>query len=423
MAEMHAHRGPIGLLVKIYPKLSETFILEEILGLERLGQELHIFAMQAPTDEFQHDAVDRVRAPVTYLPEAKSTNLLTLLCAHLSLLVYRPLAYFSGLRSAMSRRGALTDFVRAGWLAHNLQRKGIRHLHTHFISRPADIAELVAKLGVPFSISAHAKDIYLSSPDDLRRKLDAARFTVTCTEYNRQTLARIAPGADIQRMYHGVDADRFCRGHDAIAAHPPLVLAVGRLREKKGFDTLIEACRRLADRGLDFRCEIVGYGDQHASLQQQIERDGLQGRVMLTGKLPRDAVISRYRRAAAFVQPSRIGQDGDRDGIPNVLLEAMAMELPVVSTRISGIPEVVAHEHNGLLIEPDRPADLADAIARLLADTPLRKRLGRAGRETIGSGFDNDRNLNLLKSLLENPDERPRRAPVETAAHRSAGVS
>ena len=423
MAEMHAHRGPVGLLVKIYPKLSETFILEEILGLERLGQELHIFAMQAPTDEFQHDAVDRVQAPVTYLPEARATNALTLLCAHLSLFAYRPLTYLSGLRAAMSRRGGLSDFIRAGWLAHNLQRKGIQHLHTHFISRPADIAELVSRLGVPFSISAHAKDIYLSDPADLRRKLDAARFTVTCTEYNRQTLARIAPGAEIQRMYHGVDAGHFCRGHDTVPSRPPLILAVGRLREKKGFDTLIEACKRLRNRGVDFRCEIVGYGDQLGTLQQQIEHDGLQGRVVLTGKLPREGVVARYRQAVAFVQPSRIGQDGDRDGIPNVLLEAMAMELPVVSTRVSGIPEVVIHEHNGLLIEPDRPADLADAISRLLADRPLRKRLGGAGRETVCAGFDNDRNLKLLKSLLENPDERPRRAPVETAAHRSAGVS
>ena len=423
MAEMHAHRGPIGLLVKIYPKLSETFILEEILGLERLGQELHIFAMQAPTDEFQHDAVSRVQAPVTYLPEARANNLVTLACAHLSLLAYRPLSYFSGLRAALSRRGGLVDFLRAGWLAHNLQRKGIHHLHTHFISRPADIAELVARLGVPFSISAHAKDIYLSDPDDLRRKLDAARFTVTCTEYNRQTLARIAPDADVQRMYHGVDAHHFCRGHDVVPSRPPLILAVGRLREKKGFDTLIEACKRLRNRGTDFRCEIVGYGEQRDSLQQQIERDGLQGRVVLTGKLPREAVIARYRQAVAFIQPSRIGQDGDRDGIPNVLLEAMAMQLPVVSTRISGIPEVVDHDRNGLLIEPDRPADLADAIASLLDDESLRTRLGTAGRETVSAGFDNDRNLKLLKSLLENPDERPRRAPVETTAHRSAGLS
>ncbi len=423
MAEMHAQRGPVGLLVKIYPKLSETFILEEILGLERLGEELHIFAMQAPTDEIHHDAVARVAAPVTYIPEATAANAVAIGLAHISLLLYRPGQYLSGIRAALSRPGGFGDFMRAGWLAHNLLRKGIRHLHTHFISRPADIAELVAKLGVPFSISAHAKDIYLSRPEDLKRKLEAARFTVTCTEYNRHTLATIAPTADVQRMYHGVDAHRFCRGEDSERALPPLVLAVGRLREKKGFDTLIEACRRLASRGLDFRCEIVGYGEETARLEQQIRREGLSGRVRLTGKLPRDGVIERYRRATVFVQPSRIGLDGDRDGIPNVLLEAMAMELPVVSTRVSGIPEVVQHEQTGLLVDPDRPADLADAIARLFADAPLRARLGRAGRLTVQAHFDNDRNLKLLRSHLENAHDRPRRAPLETTAHRSAGLS
>ncbi|MCB1955974.1 MAG: glycosyltransferase family 4 protein [Rhodocyclaceae bacterium] len=423
MAEMHAQRRPVGLLVKIYPKLSETFILEEILGLERLGEELHIFAMQAPTDAIHHDAVSQVEAPVTYIPEATVGNAWSLVMAHLGLMLYRPGRYLSGIRAALSRRGGLADFVRAGWLAHNLLRKGIRHLHTHFISRPADIAELVAKLGVPFSISAHAKDIYLSDPQDLQRKLKAARFTVTCTEYNRETLARIAPGADIQRMYHGVDAHRFCREHDHDTCAQPLILAVGRLREKKGFDTLIEACRRLALRGLDFRCEIVGYGEEYARLQQQIEREGLLGRVRLAGKLPREGVIERYNRAAVFVQPSRIGQDGDRDGIPNVLLEAMAMELPVVSTRVSGIPEVVRHEQTGLLIDPDRPADLAEAIARLMADAPLRARLGQAGREAVQTHFDNDRNLKLLRSHLENAHDCPRRAPLETAAHRSAGLS
>jgi len=422
MAKMHSQRGPIGLLVKTYPKLSETFILEEILGLERQGQQLHIFAMQPPTDEIQHDAVRRVQASVTYLPELTSANAATLLAAHLSLLLYRPLRYLAGLRAALGRRGGLADFLRAGWLTHKLLRRGIGHLHTHFISRPADIAELVSELGVPFSISAHAKDIYLSEPADLKRKLEAARFTVTCTDYNRQTLSRIAPDADIQRMYHGVDAHRFCCDRHRHHAHPPLILAVGRLREKKGFDTLIEACRRLKQRGCEFRCEIVGYGDEYEALRQQIDRDGLKAQVVLTGKLARDSVINRYNRATVFVQPSRIGQDGDRDGIPNVLLEAMAMELPVVATRISGIPEVVRHELTGLLIEPDRPADLADTIERLLGDKALRAQLGTAARAAVSECFDNDRNLKLLKTYLENPDVRPRNAPFKTTARRSAGL-
>lgn len=422
MAEVHAQRRTVGLLVKIYPKLSETFILEEILGLERLGEQLHIFAMQQPTDAIAHDAVDRVRAPVTYLPEAIPANCGTLLSAHLGLLLCQPRRYLSGLRTALARRGGVADFLRAGWLAHFLQRRGIAHLHTHFISRPADIGELVAAIGVPFSISAHAKDIYLSAPADLRRKLEAARFTVTCTEYNRQTLAALSPTADIHRMYHGVDGERFSPCRRCAPAEPPLILAVGRLREKKGFDTLIEACRRMKERGLPFLCEIVGYGEEHAALLLQIERGGLAGVVTLTGKLPHEGVIERYAHAAVFVQPSRIGQDGDRDGIPNVLLEAMAMQLPVISTRVSGIPELVRHEITGLLVEPDRPAELADAIARLLIDAPLRRRVGTAARVAVCEGFDNDRNLRLLKSFLENPHECPRDAAVETPVGRPARI-
>jgi glycosyltransferase involved in cell wall biosynthesis len=412
MAHEPVDGRPIGLLVKIYPKLSETFILEEILGLERLGQRLHIFALEPPTDAIGHDAVARVRSPVTYLPRLAPATVPKLLAAHAALFAAGPLRYLATLRAALGRRGGLGDFVRAGWLTQRLRRAGIDHLHTHFISRPADVGELVARLGVPYSISAHAKDIYLSQPADLRRKLEAARFTVTCTEYNRRALAHRAPQAAIHRMYHGVDLERF---HPRLRQPPvgaPLILAVGRLREKKGFDTLIDACRILRRQGVPFRCDIVGYGEEHAALERRIDEAGLFGQVMLAGKLPREAVIERYACASAFVQPSRIGHDGDRDGIPNVLLEAMAMQVAVVATCVSGIPELVRHEETGLLVEPDHAPALANAVGRLLGDTALRARLGEAGRRAVAAGFDNDRNLQLLRHLLENLDERSVPAPV-----------
>ena len=422
MAEMHAQRRPVALLVKTWPKISETFILEEILGLERSGQPLHIFALQPPTDAIRHQAVDRVEAPAACLPEVSARHLAALLGAHMRLLLRRPARYLDALRRALSRRGALPDFLRAGWLVYEAQSRGIAHLHAHFLSRPADIAEHAGALGLPFSLSAHAKDIYLSAPTELRRKLNAARFTVTCTEYNRQTLADIAPRARIARMYHGVDLARFNPALRSSPDDPPLILAVGRLREKKGFDTLIEACRRLRRRGIDFRCEIVGYGELQGALNQQIQDDGLGAVIRLTGKLPREAVIDRYARATVFVQPSRIALDGDRDGIPNVLLEAMAMQLPVVTTRVSGIPELVTDGRNGLLISPDRPADLADALSELLAVPRLRTRLGAAAREAVRARFDNDHNLKLLSSLLGNPHECSRDATVAPAAGSAAGA-
>ncbi len=394
---------PIGMLVKVYPKLSETFILEEILGLERLQVPLHLYALAPPTDSVTHPAVGRVRAALTYVPTFAPARVGQFATRHLRLLCANPLRYVRSLYFAAGRgwRG-LDDFLRAGWLAQQLQADGVQHLHTHFLSTPADVAELVGQLStVRCSLSAHAKDIYLSEPADLRRKLEAALFTVTCTEMNRQTLASIAPRASIHRMYHGIDHALFhpCQRRPPEAV--PLILAVGRLREKKGLDTLIEACRVLRAGGQAFRCEIVGYGEQREALQALIVQHGLAEQVFLVGTLPREQVIERYARAAVFVQPSRIAADGDRDGIPNVLLEAMAMGLPVVASRVSGIPELVGQSRNGLLVEPDQAQALADAVKRLLQDPRLCAELGHNARKTVTEWFDNDRNLLLLCHLLE----------------------
>ena len=411
-------RHPLGVLVKIYPKLSETFILEEILGLERLGQRLRLYSLAPATDTVSHPAVARVRAPLVSVPASVRGKVAEFAQRHGQLFATAPLRYLGALAAALRRgRPGLHDFVRAGWLAGQMRDDGVAHLHTHFISTPADVAALVGQLlGVPFSISAHAKDIYLSQPGDLRRKLQAAAFTVTCTEFNRQTLAAVADGAPVHRMYHGVDHALFHPRQRIAASAVPLILSVGRLREKKGLDTLIDACAALRDRGQAFVCEIVGYGEEHAALQARIVGLGLADRVCLLGKLPREQVMARYARAAVYVQPSRIAADGDRDGIPNVLLEAMAMGVPVVSTRVSGIPELVCHRQNGLLVAPDEPRELADAIAELLAQPTLCAELGREARQTVTQTFDNDRNLLLLCDLLAG---RPV-AAVDAAACRRA---
>jgi len=400
MAGKQRPTGHTGLLVKTWPKLSETFILEEVLGLERAGVPLQIYALQPPTDAIAHDALNAVRAPVCYLPTVTLRHLPTLAAAQLRSALRQPLRHVGGLVRA-SLRGQLKPFMRGTWLAEHMRRRQIAHVHTHFISAPADVAEHVAALGLGFSISAHAKDIYTSRPEDLKRKLEAARFTVTCTEYNRRHLAGLAPEAPIERMYHGVDAGRFSPDLRTPTETPALILAVGRLKEKKGFDTLIDACQHLHAAGRRFRCEIVGYGDGESGLRQHIARAGLGAHIHLTGKLARTEVIDRYARASVFVQPSRIGHDGDRDGIPNVLLEAMAMGVPVISTPVSGIPEVVETERTGLLVPPDQPALLADAILRLLDNAPLATRLAAYGRQRVLERFDNDHNLALLRSSLE----------------------
>lgn len=430
------HRRPLGVLVKTYPKLSETFILEELLGLERLGFSLRLYSLAPATDAITHPAVARVRAPLVRLPESMRGHAGAFAARHARLLFGAPLRYLGALGAAARRgRRGLHDFARAGWLAGQLRDDGVEHLHAHFIATPADVAELVGRLAaMPFSISAHAKDIYLSDPAELRRKLHAARFTVTCTELNRQTLAAIAPQANVQRMYHGVDhalfhpAQRLAAPATPAANPPtlPLILSVGRLRAKKGLDTLIDACAALRQRGQAFVCEIVGYGEEQARLEAQIERLGLGDCVRLPGKLAREQVIARYARAAVYVQPSRIAADGDRDGIPNVLLEAMAMGLPVVASNVSGIPELVGHGHNGLLVESDQPEALADAIVRLLAQPQLCAELGGQARQTVTASFDNDRNLQRLCGLLEGSQELIadplQGAAIDAAAHSAAGL-
>ena len=397
--------APLAILVKTWPKLSETFILEEVLGLERSGVDLRLYALEPPSDEIRHPVVAQVRAPLVCVPPLAAGHALGYAWRHLQLAATSPWRYVQTLGQAMRQR-TLREFLRGGWLAVQLRQDGAAHLHVHFISTPAEVAAAASATGgLPFSISAHAKDIYTSRPEDLQRRMQAARFTVTCTEFNRQTLVALAPMARVRRMYHGIDHTEFHPRHrqaaTTLSGQPPLVLAVGRLRAKKGLDTLIDAVRLLRDRGLALRCEIVGYGEEQAALEARIRGQGLNDVIALRGKLARADVIACYARASLFVQPSRVTADGDRDGIPNVLLEAMAMGLPVVASRVSGIPEILRHLDNGLLVEPDDAAALADAMAQALSQPAMTRALGEQARAAVLASFDNDHNLQVLTHLLE----------------------
>jgi glycosyltransferase involved in cell wall biosynthesis len=394
--------GGIGLVVKTFPKLSETFILGEILGLERMGLALEIFSLRRPGEALRHGEVSQVRARVRYLSDDAPPGTVRLARDHAAAALRHPLRYLRGLGSAFRRKGTgWSVFVQAVTLARMARRAGVTHLHAHFASESASVAELAAQFAeITYSISAHAKDIYTTSAPSLRRKLRGARFTVTCTECNRAHLGALAgPDAQVFRMYHGIDLERFSPGHRP-PANPPLLLSVGRLREKKGFATLIRACALLRDRDVPFRCEIVGYGEDRLKLQGLIRGLAVEDRVVLAGTMNHEQLIHRYRDATLFALPCEITPDGDRDGIPNVLLEAMATELPVVATTVSGIPEVVVHEDNGLLVPPQDAFALAGAMQRLIADASLRARLGAGGRRTVARLFRNEDNLKLVYGLL-----------------------
>jgi glycosyltransferase involved in cell wall biosynthesis len=405
----------IGVLVKTYPKLSETFVLGEVLGLEKLGLALEIFSLQRPTDAVQHDTIKRVKAPVRYLQDGTLGGVIHRWLDLFWLLAITPIQFSKTIAFLTNRSegGRWQDFKLACTLARHVRRCGITQLHAHFATQPVAVAELVARLtGVAFSISAHAKDIYLSEPPVLARKMANARFTVTCTDYNRRHLATLAaPGTAVYGMYHGIDAARFApHTRSAAAGEAPLILAVGRLREKKGFANLIRACALLRKANAKFRCEIVGYGEEREHLQTLIQELDLTEHVRLVGTMNHAALIERYQDAVIFAAPCQVAADGDRDGIPNVMLEAMAMQLAIVATPVSGIPEVVIDGVNGLLVAEEDARALAGALQRLLSDHPLRERLGEAARKVVLQQFSNDHNLLLLRDLLLNTDQTTRPA-------------
>lgn len=394
----------LAFLVRIHPKISETFILGEILGLERLGMQLSVFSLYRPTDSITHSANAAVKASVRYGELRNWLGVLRLAAAHLSLVATRPLRYAAALWFVVRRAEAdrVRDFLNGGWLGMHMRALGLRHVHAHFASETAAVAEIASKMtGITYSISAHAKDIYTATPAALRRKLAASKFAVTCTQYNRRHLLSATVGASqVHCCYHGVDTQRFSPGSRQDRDRTPLILGIGRLKPKKGFAVLIEACRMLREAKLEFQCDIVGYGEEHASLCAQIARCGLTDTVRLVGVLPQDSVISLFRRASLFVLPCQIAADGDRDGIPNVLVEAMAMRVPVISTPISGIPELIEDGRTGLLSPAGDAQALALAMQRLLSDRPFAERLALNGLIQVTDRFSSTRNISTLHELL-----------------------
>ncbi|HWM10459.1 MAG TPA: glycosyltransferase, partial [Solirubrobacteraceae bacterium] len=290
-----------------------------------------------------------------------------------------------------------------------LDHPEVRHLHAHFAHGTTTVTWLAATAaGLPFSFTGHARDIYapeLNPKGWLGRKLRAARFAVTCTAANVEHLRRIEPRAEVHLVYHGLNAD-FARlaatEAPAAAANGTLrVLGVGRLVAKKGFDVMVEACGVLERRGVPFEALIVGQDDKHGdAVRQRIADLGLQRRVALPGPMSQAELLHEYRRAHALCMPCRV-LPADRDGIPNVLVEAMAAGAPVVATAVSGIPELVEDDVNGLLVDPEQPEALADALVRLHEDPALAARLRAAGRETVRERFDGERLARDLAGLFE----------------------
>ena len=399
----------IGYVVKMFPRLSETFIRNEVLELERQGLALRIFSLKRPSEPESRLARAAVKAPITYLPERLHREPLRVLLAQVGVMrrhwrgYRRTLLHVLRGRELRSLRRGLRRFGQTCCLVHEMGQ--VEHLHAHFASDPTRLASWAQMIcQSSYSVTTHAKDLYqderISSPG-LRYKLSQARFVVANSEFSAKGL-RALFGVELPTkiftIYNSIDLASFPRRRNEPSE--PLILSVGRLVEKKGFPDLIKACGLLKEWGVSFTCEIVGSGPLGASLKQCITNLGLEGTVKLCEQMPQQELRTHYLKATLFALPCVVAANGDRDILPNVLKEAMAMGVPVVTTRLGGIEELVVHEETGLLATAGDIADLAKCLARLLADAELRRRFANQARRVIEERFNLELSFVPLRQLL-----------------------
>jgi colanic acid/amylovoran biosynthesis glycosyltransferase len=396
----------VGYVVKRYPRYSETFIVNEILQHEEAGLPIEIFALRPVLETHFQDVLAAVRAPVTYVPDkiSKAASLWASINA-----ARRGLPDFW---VALDELGDMEaeDLLQAIDLALRARERGVTHFHAHFGTVSATVTRLAARFArIPYTLTLHAKDIYHVSVDPalMRKKLGDAARVITVSDYNQRYLAAAYDHAatKIIRLYNGLNMARF-------AFTPPNrtsreILAVGRLVEKKGFDGLIDACAILRDRGVAFQCRIVGEGTERANLSARIAHLNLGAMVRLVGPQPHAELIGTFREAAVVAAPCVIGADGDRDGLPTVLLEAMALGVPCVATDVTGIPELVRDGDTGLCVPQRDPPALADALQRLLDDADLRADLATRARRLIERDFDIRRNAAHLREWFAAAHDKP----------------
>ena len=411
----------VGYVLKMFPRLSETFILNEVLELEQQGLELHIFSLKRPAEEVFHAQTKLVRSPITYLPEK---------------IYYAPLRVFRGqfhvwrkfrrawwralrnaLRAVRAKRDidAMLAFCQACWLIHEL--RGIRHLHAHYANVPAKVALIVHRItGASYSITTHAKDIFQDDPfasTKLQERMARARFVVANSRFSaRQIRAGLNGQGEIHTVYNGLDLDVFPLRKTG--PREPIILSVGRLVEKKGFCDLIAACQLLKERKVRFICELVGTGRLSSVLKERIRSCGVSDYVKMIGPLSQEALREHYERAMVFTLPCIRAADGDRDILPNVVKEAMAVGIPVVTTQLDGIEELIEDGVSGLLVQPGDAPALAEKLELLLNDFKLRQRLAIQGRKVIEERFDRRTNVAQLRKLLIDAMQGPVVYPIDS---------
>ena len=388
----------MAVVVKGYPRLSETFVAQELLALEERGIDLDIWSLRHPTERAVHPMHKQVRAPVAYLPEY----------------LYRePLRVARGLLWGV-RQPAFEALMRVFWrdlrrdpTPNRMRRLGqafvlgrelpgdVTHLHVHYLHTPASVVRYAALLtGRTWTFSAHAKDIWTTPDWEKREKMTEALWGVTCTREGADHLAALAPSQDhVTLLYHGLDLDRFPRPPEARPrrdgsdpADPLRIVSVGRAVDKKGYDDLLTALAALpAD--LHWRFAHVGGGELLGSLKGQAEATGIAAKVAFLGGKPQPDVVALLRESDLFVLPAKRARSGDRDGLPNVLMEAASQGLAIVATDFAGIPEFIGDGVEGELVPAGDWEALSNAINLLGRNPDRRAKLGAAALRRVRKDF------------------------------------
>jgi len=387
-------------LFERFPSFGQTFCYREVAELERQGTKIHVFSIRRPVDEPAQDWDKQLVERVHYLPEEK------ILVPEVDR-VLRSKAVSDKTRATVEKWGRQSDFLRlyqAIYVGTRLEQKGLRHVHTHFAGMAARTACWIREFfGIPYSFTAHANDIF--SPRDfvvsLAKLIENAAAVVTVSDFAARLLQERFPqgAAKVHRVYNGVDLSRFHASD--FASSPPAIVSIGRLIEKKGFGDLIKACALLRAHGCAFTCSIIGDGPLDATLRAQITADGLEQWVELTGPQTQAQIAERLAHATMFVLPCTREADGGMDNLPTVIMEAMAAGLPVISTPLAGIPEMVEPRVNGELVPERDPEALCAATERLMADPARARALGARGREIAREKFSIETSARELERVFE----------------------
>jgi len=418
----------VGYFVKMYPRLSETFILNEILELERRGVDVTIFSLKKPNEGRFHPQASEVKAPVYYLDELEPKKGWAVLAEHWPTLFSQRAELWKLLEELVPQNdpSLMELFFGAAWAAALAINRGLGHLHAHFASLPSTAAYFASRIaGLPFSLTAHAKDIFQNSVNQkmLEEKLNAARFVVTVTEFNRRHLTSTYPAAPAEKikvLYNGINLE-FFNFEPELPREKNLVLSIGRLVPKKGFPDLLEACALLKKKRIPFRCIIIGQGEEAEVLDARRQTLGLTDVVSFAGPKTQAEVLPFLKQASLLALPCTVDADGNQDALPTVLLEALGTGCPVVSTTVSGIPEIVEDGKNGLLVPPGNPAALAEAIEKILISPELAARFAQEGRKKAEEKFNLKKSAATLERYYRWSVENRRPGVAERPASALAG--